>query len=51
MLRYGEEQTKEVEDYNEWDEYGEATEEDDVIEARGYGFKGQQWCRACLVAQ
>ena len=27
-LGYGEEQTGEVEDYNEWDEYGEANQED-----------------------
>ena len=28
ILRYGEEQTGKVEDYNEWNEYGEANPED-----------------------
>ena len=51
MLRHGEEQTGEVEDYNEEDEYGEANQEGDVIEACDYSFKCQQRCRACLVAQ
>ena len=35
MLRYGEEQTGEVEDYNKEDEYGEANQGGDVIEVCG----------------